>query len=95
MGELFANLSKGSGAIVISAAAGSGYALESPEWNNGVFTYCILNGIKNKTADLNKDGSITVSELRDYVSQEVQSITKGAQKPTSRRDNVSFDFNVW
>ena len=95
MGELFANLSKGSGAIVISAAAGSGYALESPEWNNGVFTYCILNGIKNKTADLNKDGNITVSELRDYVSQEVQSITKGAQKPTSRRDNVSFDFNVW
>jgi len=95
MQELFANLSKGSGAVVVSAAAGSGYALESPEWNNGVFTYCIINGLKNKFADADKDGIITISELRNYVLKEVENITKGAQKPTSRRDNLSWDFKVW
>ena len=36
MQELFTNVSKGSGAVVISAAAGNSYALESDEWRNGV-----------------------------------------------------------
>jgi WD40 repeat protein len=95
MQELFANLSQGTGAVVISASAGSGYALESPEWNNGVFTYCVMNGLKNKYADLNNDGLITINELKEYVSREVEVLTKGAQKPTSRRENISYDFNVW
>ncbi len=95
MQELFANLSRGSGAVVISAAAGKGYALESPEWNNGVFTYSILNGLKNKTADANQDEMITISELKEYVSKEVERLTNGAQKPTSRRENLGWDWRVW
>jgi predicted TIM-barrel enzyme len=71
MQQLFSDLSRSSGAVVISAAAGTGYALESAEWNNGVFTYCLLNGMKNMAADKNKDKKITVSELKDYVSDEV------------------------
>ena len=95
MQELFANLSRGSGAIVISAAAGTGYALESAEWNNGVFTYCILNGLKNLAADANGDKSVSVSELKDYVSKEVERLTNGAQKPTSRRESLEFDWGGW
>ncbi len=99
MQELFANLSRGSGAVVISAASGVGYALESAEWNNGVFTYCILNGLKNEDgkipADSNKDGQVSVSELKDYVSAEVERLTNGAQKPTSRRESLEFDWRVW
>jgi WD40 repeat protein len=95
MEELFANLNRGSGAVVISAAAGNGYALESEEWNNGVFTYAVLNGMKNKKADKDKDGTITVSELKNYVSEEVKRITKGAQRPTSRQENLEVDFEVW
>jgi uncharacterized caspase-like protein len=95
MQELFANLSRGSGAVVISAAAGVGYALESPEWNNGVFTYAILSGLKEQTADINHDGSVTVNELKNYVSDQVEQLTKGAQRPTSRRENTGLDFRVW
>ncbi len=99
MQELFANLSRGSGAVVISAASGVGYALESADWNNGVFTYCILNGLKNKDgkmpADANNDGQVSVSELKDYVSVEVERLTNGAQKPTSRRESLEFDWRVW
>jgi len=95
MQELFANLTRGSGAVVISAAAGTGLALESPEWNNGVFTYCILNGLKNLAADANGDKMVNVNELKDYVSSEVERLTNGAQKPTSRRESLEFDWRVW
>ncbi|WP_075589868.1 caspase family protein [Labilibacter marinus] len=95
MQELFTNLNRGSGAVVISAAAGDSYALESDVWNNGVFTYSVLNGLKNKEADTNKDGEVTVSELREYVINNVQDLTNGKQKPTTRQENVEYDFRVW
>jgi len=95
MQELFTNLNRGSGAMVISAAGGDSYALESNEWNNGVFTYAVINGLKNKAADKDNDGEITVSELRSYVIEQVQELTNGRQKPTSRQENVEFDFRVW
>ena len=95
MQDLFTNLNRGSGAIVISAAAGKGYALESPEWNNGVFTYAVQSGLMKKAADLDKNGTITVAELKNYVIHEVETLTKGAQKPTSRKDNLNIDYVIW
>jgi uncharacterized caspase-like protein len=95
MQELFVNLNRGSGAQVISAAAGNSYALESDKWKNGVFTYSILSGLENYAADLNGDKIITVSELRKYVGEKVVELTNGAQKPTSRQENVVNDFRVW
>ena len=95
MQELFANLSRGSGSRVISACAGKGYAVESSEWKNGVFTYSILNGLKYRAADANADSQVYGSKLYDYVSKEVESLTNGAQKPTSRRENIENDWWVW
>lgn len=99
MQELFANLSRGSGAIVISAAAGDSYALEKDELKNGVFTYCVRQALGDNPegiayGDSNKDGQVTVSELKDYVFREVENLTNGLQKPTSRRENLEFDFVV-
>jgi WD40 repeat protein len=95
MQEMFVNLTRGNGAVVISAAGGKQFAYEGGQWNNGVFTYCILKGLKEKAADKNSDGQITVSELKDYVSTQVEILTNGKQKPTSRRENLEFDFKVW
>ncbi len=95
MQELFANLQRGSGAQVIASASGAEYAFESAEWNNGVFTYALLEGLKSRSADANKDGQIVVSELRDYVTDKVRDLTQGKQNPTSRRENIEFDFTVW
>jgi len=95
MQQLFADLSKGTGAVIISSAGGAEYAYESEQWNNGVYTYSFLEGIKSGKADLNRDGQIMASEIRDYVSENVKKLTKGKQNPTSRKENLEFDFRVW
>jgi uncharacterized caspase-like protein len=95
MRELFADLRKSSGAVVISSASGTEFAFESSEWQNGVFTYSLLEGLKTSKADKNADKVITVSELKDYVIEKVGVLTGGKQTPTSRKENLEFDFKVW
>lgn len=95
MKELFVDLQQSTGATVISSASGEEYAYESAQWNNGVFTYALLNGLKSKAADKNKDGKIRVSEIQQYVYEQVSALTAGKQNPTSRTENTENDFVVW
>lgn len=95
MQELFSNLSNQSGATVISAASGYEFALESDEWSNGVFTYAILQGLKDKAADLNEDGIVLISELKWYVVEKVGELTNGQQHPTTRKENDLNDFVIY
>jgi hypothetical protein len=95
MKTMFTALDKGTGTVVISAAAGLGYAIESKEWKNGVFTYTIRQGLLKNQADRNGDKQVTISELKDYTIQEVEILTRGKQKPTARRENLDFDWEVW
>ncbi len=93
--QMFTDLRKGSGTTVLSAAGGVQLAQESSEWQNGAFTYCVLSGLKNMKADLNKDGKIMLSELQNYLFTEVPRITGGLQQPTSRIENLVNDFRFW
>ena len=95
MKEMFSDLRKGTGAVVVSSAGGGEYAFEGESWKNGVFTYSLLNGIKTFSADKNKDDKITVSELQDYIMNQVQKLTNGMQKPTMRQENIDNDFVIW
>lgn len=95
MKELFTDLRKGTGATILSSAGGGEFALESEEWKNGVFTYSILNGLKNKKADQNKDGKIMLNELQNYLYQQVEKLTNGKQHPTSRIKNLNNNFRIW
>ena len=98
MKELFDDVTRKSGIQVISAASGDSYALESSDWQNGVFTYCILKALEGTPfpeADLNYDKIVSVSELLQYTSTNVEILTNGAQKPTSRQINLEFDFGIW
>jgi WD40 repeat protein len=93
--DWFADLRRGTGAVVISSASGSEYALEGEQWNNGVFTYALLDGLKNRAADANGDREVTVGELQTYVSTKVIELTRGGQNPTVRRENLAYDFAVF
>jgi len=95
MNELFNDLRKGTGATVISSAGGAEYAMESSEWKNGLFTYCMLMGIKNGKADLNQDGTINLIELQTYVTEKVKALSHGKQIPNSRIQNLELDFRIW
>ena len=95
MEEMFYNLGEGSGSYVISAASVNGYALESEQWNNGVFTYSILDGLSNGSADADKDGIVKVSELKTFLLANVVLLTGNQQRPTCRKENPDLDFIVW
>ncbi len=95
MQDLFANVSAGNGATIISAAAGTEFAFEGNDWKNGVFTYCVLQGLINRKADANADSEITVNELKSFVGEEVQKLTNGKQKPTARQENLEYDWRIW
>jgi WD40 repeat protein/uncharacterized caspase-like protein len=94
LGSLFTDLRRGSGAMVISSASGQQLAIEGNGFKNGVFTYALLQGLASRQADANHDDAVTVAELRDYVISKVTQLTQGQQTPTSRRENLDFDFNV-
>ena len=93
--DWFADLRRGTGAAVISSSSGNEYSLEGEQWKNGVFTYALLTGLKNRGADVNHDQAITVSELQAYVIDQVRKLTEGGQNPTVRRENLEYDFVVY
>jgi WD40 repeat protein len=88
MQNLFVNVGKSTGATIISAAAGTQFALERSDLKNGVFTYCILEEMK-------KNIPTTISQLKKIVGEQVEKMTNGLQKPTSRNENVAVDWHVW
>lgn len=88
MQELFANVNRGTGATIISAAGGDQFAYEKSHFANGVFTYSILELMQQQN-------EITVSELKNHVGMRVLELTNGQQRPTSRSETLEFDWKVW
>lgn len=88
MQQLFANVSKSTGATVISAAAGTELAQEQGKLKNGVFTYALLELMRQKE-------TTTVSDLKNYIKKRVIELTKGLQSPTTRSESISVDWYVW
>lgn len=95
MQNTFSDLRLGTGTTVISSSSGLEYAYEGKTWNNGVFTYALLEGLKSGKIDLNGDKSIKISEIKNYVSDEVYKLTNGNQKPNSRSLNVELDWSLY
>jgi uncharacterized caspase-like protein len=92
--ELFADMRNTTGATVISASGGLEFAMESADWNNGLFTYCLLRGLQDNEADDNYDDKTLVSEMQAYLEKEVFELSQGLQKPTSRIQNWQSDFPI-
>ena len=88
MQQLFVNVGKNTGATIISAAAGTQFALERGELKNGVFTYSILEYMK-------KQEHAKLSGLKLYVNNRVPELTNGLQVPTSRSEIFDTDWDVW
>lgn len=88
MQQLFANVGKSTGATVISAAAGTQFALEKSDLKNGVFSYSILEFMK-------QNQHATVADLKQYVNKRVTELTSGLQVPTTRKETKKLNWQVW
>lgn len=88
MQELFLNVNKSTGTTIISAAAGTQFALERSNLKNGVFTYSILEAMQ-------QNNSISVNQLKKIVSERVPQLTNGLQQPTFRNELQEVDWEVW
>ena len=92
--EHFSNLKRGTGATVISSASGLQVAVEGQQWQNGLFSYCLMQGLQDRQCDANNDGRISVIELKQYCQQQVTHLSGGRQQPTSRTENRLSDFYI-
>ncbi|MBK9264203.1 MAG: caspase family protein [Polyangiaceae bacterium] len=89
---IYNDLSRRSGAIVISSSRGSEYSYELEEIANGVFTEEILLALTTDRADDNRDGLVSTDELRAHVGRAVPERTDDQQHPTVDRDNLDAVF---
>ncbi|HSN61736.1 MAG TPA: caspase family protein, partial [Ferruginibacter sp.] len=88
MQQLFVNVGRSTGATVISAAGGTQFALERGDLKNGVFTYSILEFMKDHP-------TATIAQLKTYVNKRVPELTKGIQVPTSGTETNTVNWNIW
>ena len=72
------------------SSKGEEYLLEDGGLRSGIFSYYLMKGLKG-LANFNNDEIVSVSELFEYVSENVRSYTAGAQTPTL---TGKFDRNM-
>ena len=78
----------GKGRLAISASDGAQLSLEMQEFQHGVFTYYMLEGLKGKAdgmAGKERDGMVEVEELWNFVRN---SVTETAKKQGNRQTPV-------
>lgn len=92
MKDMFSDFSRGNGAFMISAAASNEFALESKQWNNGVFTASFLEALY-EVKEKSSDKTIKVRELRKAIYEKVKARTRGHQTPTSRQENGWWNWS--
>jgi uncharacterized caspase-like protein len=89
---IYNDLSRRTGAVVISSSRGSEFSFELEELANGVFTEELLLGLTTNRADTNRDGQVSTDELRKHLMVEVPKRTEDKQHPTVDRDNLEANF---
>lgn len=95
MQSLFYDMDRGNGAYVISAAGGHEFAYEDEKWENGVFTYSLINAIYDLGYDVwEGESGIPISKIKKYVYDSVKTLTNGKQKPTARAENLEWDWRL-
>jgi WD40 repeat protein len=88
MDETFIYTGRGTGATVIASSNSRAASQESNTLKHGFFMQSILDA-------LNKNESIKVSQLKDFILETVPTLSKRTQKPTVRTENKEADFTVW
>ncbi|MCW5906869.1 MAG: caspase family protein [Chitinophagales bacterium] len=95
MQAVFTDYVSNTGINVVAASAGSEYALEGNDWNNGVFTYALINGWLHGHAGDKYSSSnrkVHYRDFTDYVKDNVSALTGGRQTPNTLMENGDIDW---
>lgn len=76
------------GVNIIGASRGSEVALESDTVGGGFFTAAIKEALQERKGDLNRDGQIQVSEMRDFLAVRVREMTRSSEYPEGQLPSV-------
>lgn len=75
----------------ISAADQLEQSFERDDFNQGVFTHCLLEALAG-SADTNSDGSVTFDEAYAYVRDEVPKLTDNKQHPKANTTAIDANY---
>ncbi len=90
---IYNDLLRRSCAVVFSSSQGGEFSYEREDIQNGVFTEEIMKAIGDRSADADRNGAVSVDELRSFVAHAVAKATDGMQNPTVDRDNLFQKFS--
>lgn len=74
--RIMANLAKESGIAVFSAASKTQAAYEIPALQHGIFTYCLLDAMQNRTTEIKNGELISLSKLLAVVNRATRDTAK-------------------
>jgi len=92
LGDSFEAMS-GMGKIIISSCGEFQRARERDELGHGVFTHCLLEGLKTGDADADKDGKIGIDELFSFVQTLMKKLAAD-QTPHKWGDDQTGDIYI-
>jgi uncharacterized caspase-like protein/tetratricopeptide (TPR) repeat protein len=75
----------------ISAARQTERSYEKDDFNHGVFTYCLVEGLSG-TADVNEDGKVTFVEIVQFLDERVPQMTNNKQHPFANTTAVEANY---
>jgi tetratricopeptide (TPR) repeat protein len=75
----------------ISAARQTERSYEKDDFNHGVFTYCLVEGLSG-TADANEDGKVTFDEIVQFLDERVPQMTNNKQHPFANTTAVEANY---
>jgi hypothetical protein len=87
MRDIFIDLRRAAGAVVIAASAGQEVAYEDDRWQGGAFTRALLDSLADPAADRDGDRRLSALEWRAATAERVAAMTGGVQRPVQRADN--------
>lgn len=74
------SLRDSAGVMYFASSTADEVSIEDPAWGHGAFCKAVLDGLAG-TSDIDKNGKITIQELRDFVCREVPAMTGNKQHP--------------
>ena len=81
------------GVVVFTSTTKQQTARESREWNNGVFTKAVVEGLAGK-AKTDDGPGVTINTLSAFVSDRVKDLTGGTQTPMLAMPKGVADFPI-